>query len=287
MQEFIKKYKKPLQMLALILFVFVLASCAKNPQPQAPITADSTGFWDRMIIYNLSQFLIKLSEICGHDYGLGIIAFTLITQTLLIPFTIYQQKNADKSMALQPKIKELQHTYSAQDAATKEKLQSEIKRVQDEAGVSMSSQFLPLFIQMPIFIALYQAVVRTPELATGDFLWLQLGQPDPYMIIPIIAALSLLLNAYLMQIGRENPGGSFMIYFMPVLIFFITFRLSSSLSLYFATRNIYTVVTTLVFDNPFKKIEKRQAKEEAEKEEARRRRQAIRKAKKTGRSVKK
>lgn len=285
MQDFLKKYKKPLQLVAIISFVFVLAAC--GPRSQEPISAESTGFWDGLIIYNLSRFIIWLSDLFGGNYGIGILAFTIITQTVLIPFTIYQQNNAEKSMEIQPEIKALQQKYSSRDEATQEKLQSEIKRVQEEAGVSMSSQFLPLLIQMPIFIALYQAVVRTPELATGHFLWMELGKADPYMIVPLIAAASMMLNTFLMQHGRENPGGGFMMFFMPVMIFFITFRLSSSISIYFAARNIYTVFTTLLFNNPFKKIEQRQAKKQAQAEKERRRRQAIRKAKRTGRNVKK
>ncbi len=47
---------------------------------------------------------------------------------------------------------------------------------------------LPLLVQMPVMMALYQAILRIPELRAGHFLWLNLSEADPYFILPILAA---------------------------------------------------------------------------------------------------
>lgn len=270
--------------LGLLGFVVFLSACGASTEPIGP---ESTGFWDGVIIYNLSRFILWLSELLGDSYGLAVIVFTALGQIVLLPITNYQQKSMEKTQEIQPQIEELREKYSARDEETQTKLQEEMQKLQSETGVNPLMSFLPLLIQTPIFIALYQTVVRTPELATGNFLWLELGSSDPYYILPILAAVFTLANSLLMSYGNPASKINFMSFLMPAMIFFITFRVSSSLSLYFATSNATRALITLVFNNPFAKRRALIEKEEMEKEKERRRKRAINKARKTGRSVKK
>ncbi len=283
MKEFYQRNKKTLLMLTLAAFVIFLAACGRSDV----ITAESEGFWDGVIIYNLSRFILWLSDLFGGSYGTAIIVFTALGQILLLPLTNYQQKTMEKTQEIQPELEALREKYSAKDEATQEKLAEETKRIQDEAGVNPLMGCLPLLVQMPIFIALYQTVIRTPELASGNFLWLELGEPDPYFILPLIAAGFTMLNSWLTQYGNLHSQSNVMTYVMPVMIFFITFRISASLALYFAASNAVRVVTTLIFNNPFEKRRKLEEKEEQKKEAERRRKRALNKARKMGRSVKK
>ena len=282
-KEFYRKNKKTLLMLTLAAFVIFLAACGR----QDVITEQSDGFWDGVIIYNLSRFILWLSDLFGGSYGTAIIVFTALGQILLLPLTNYQQKTMEKTQEIQPQLQALREKYSAKDEATQEKLAEETQRIQDEAGVNPLMGCLPLLVQMPIFIALYQTVIRTPELATGNFLWLELGEPDPLFIIPLVAAGFTMLNSWLMQYGNPHSQSNVMTYVMPVMIFFISFRLSASLALYFAASNAVRAIITLIFNNPFKKRRKIAEKEEEEQEAERRRKRALNKARRTGRSVKK
>src|SRR5699024_12850976 len=108
---------------------------------------------------------------------------------------------------------------------------------------------LPMLIQMPIFISLYQTVVRTPVLATGHFLWLELGKADPYYILPVLAAIFTLANSLLMSYGNPATKTNAMSFIMPAMIFFITFRVSSSLALYFESSNATRALITLILNN--------------------------------------
>lgn len=283
MREFYKKHKKTLLMLALVALMVFISACARTEA----IGPESEGFWDGIIIYNFSRFLLWLSDLFGGSYGLAIIAFTALGQIVLLPLTNYQQKSMAKTQEIQPEMEALREKYSAKDEATKEKLAEETQKLQDEAGVNPLMGCLPMLIQMPIFISLYQTVTRTPELASGNFLWLELGNPDPYYIVPILAALFTMANSWLMQHGNPNSKTGAMTFVMPVMIFFITFRVASSLALYFAASNATRAIITLIFNNPFKKRREMEAKKEEEKEEERRRQRAINKARKRGRSVKK
>ena len=283
MKEFYKKNKKTLLTLALAAFVIFLSACGR----QDVVDSSSTGFWDSIVIYNLQRLLLWMSDILGSN-GLAIIVFTALGQILLLPLTNYQQKSMEKTQELQPKMDALREKYSARDEATKEKLQTEMQKLQEEAGVNPLAGCLPLLIQMPIFIALYQTVTRTPALQEADFLWLQLGFPDPLYILPLIAAGFTFLNSWLMQYGNPNAKSNALITFlMPALIFFITFRVASSLALYFVASNGTRVLMTLLTNNPFKKRQELEELAREEEEAEKRRQRALNRARKTGRSVKK
>lgn len=281
-KKFYTKHKKILLTLGLVGMLVFLSACGATE----PINADSQGFWDGIIIYNLSRFILWLSDLIG-SYGGAIIAFTALGQIILLPLTKYQQDTMEKTQVVQPKIQALREKYAAKDEATQAKLNEEIQKVNDEAGVNPLMGCLPLLVQMPIFIALYQTVTRTPELASGNFLWLELGEPDPYFVLPLLAAAFTLLNTWLTQYGNPNANTGFMTVLMPAMIFFITFRVSASLALYFATSNATRVLITLLTNNPIKKRRELAEREEAEREAENRRKRAIRKAIKTGRSIKK
>lgn len=284
MKEFYKKHKKTLLTLALVGLVVFLSACGRTDA----IGPESEGFWDGLIIYNLSRFILWLSEFLGGSYGAAIIVFTALGQILLLPLTKYQQETMEKSQNIQPEMKALQEKYSAQDEETQAKLAEETKKLQDEAGVNPLAGCLPLLIQMPIFIALFQTVTRTPELANGNFLWMELGNPDPYYILPVLAAGFTFLNTWLTSYGNPNGQQSkAMLFIMPAMIFFFTFRVSSSLALYFVTSNLTRVIITLITNNPFKKRAKLEEIERQKEEDERRRRRALNKARRTGRSVKK
>lgn len=283
MKEFYKKNKKTLLTLALAAFVIFLSACGR----QDVVDSSSTGFWDSIIIFNLQRLLLWMSDILGSN-GLAIIVFTALGQILLLPLTNYQQKSMEKTQELQPKMDALREKYSARDEATKEKLQTEMQKLQEEAGVNPLAGCLPLLIQMPIFIALYQTVTRTPALQEADFLWLQLGFPDPLYILPLLAAGFTFLNSWLMQYGNPNAKSNALITFlMPALIFFITFRVASSLALYFVASNGTRVLMTLLTNNPFKKRQELEELAREEEEAEKRRQRALNRARKTGRSVKK
>lgn len=91
------------------------------------------------------------------NYGWTIILFTLIIKLILVPLNIKQQKSMKKTQAIQPRLLKLQEKY-AQD---KEKLSQETMKLYQEAGVSPMGGCLPMLIQFPILIGLYN-IIRKP-----------------------------------------------------------------------------------------------------------------------------
>lgn len=91
------------------------------------------------------------------SYGWTIILFTIIIKLILVPLNIKQQKSMKKTQAIQPRLMKLQEKYG-QD---KEKLSQETMKLYQEAGVNPMGGCLPMLIQFPIIIALYN-IIRKP-----------------------------------------------------------------------------------------------------------------------------
>ena len=208
-----KKHKLALTLAVLTLF---LAACSTTP-----VTAESTGIWDRVIIYNLSQFIITLSHIFGNSYGLGIIVFTIITRIVLVPIMHFQYKTTRQTAILQPEINKLREKYSARDHKTQEILREEISALYEREGVNQYAGCLPVAIQLPVMIALYQAISRTEALKTGSFLWFNLDQPDPFFILPILVVATTYATSWLtMKMQDSGAAGKIMLFVLPAMIGF-------------------------------------------------------------------
>ena len=101
-------------------------------------------------------WIIKTIYDLVQNYGVAIILFTIVIKALLLPLNIKSQKAMKKQQKIQPIIAQLQQKY----ANDQQKLQQEMMKVYKENDVSMMGGCLPLFIQMPILIALYQAIQK-------------------------------------------------------------------------------------------------------------------------------
>lgn len=251
-----KKYKRLLLMAGLLTLVFVLSACGT-----APINESSTGIWDRYIVYYFAE-AIKFLSISANT-GIGIILFTLVIRIILLPLMHFQTKSMRKTQELQPKLKALQKQYSSKDPETQRLFREEQQKLYAENNVNPYAGCLPLLIQMPIMMALYQSISRVPELKQGSFMWLNLGQPDPYLILPILAAAFTFASTYLTSMSQIESNASLKImnFVMPVMIFVMGMNLASGLSLYWVVSNAFQVGQTLLLNNPFK-IRKERAEAE-------------------------
>ena len=101
-------------------------------------------------------WIIKTIYDLVQNYGVAIILFTIVIKALLLPLNIKSQKAMKKQQKIQPIIAQLQQKY----ANDQQKLQQEMMKVYKENDVSMMGGCLPLLIQMPILIALYQAIQK-------------------------------------------------------------------------------------------------------------------------------
>ena len=148
---------------------------------------------------------------------------------------------------MQPQLKALQQKYSSKDPETQRLFREEQQRLYAENNVNPYIGCLPLLVQLPIMMALYQAISRVPELKEGTFLWLSLDKPDPYLILPILAAVFTFASTYLSSMSQLETNAS-----LKIMIFFMGISLASSLSLYWVVSNAFQTGQTLLLNNPFK-----------------------------------
>ena len=154
--------KKKLKLVALSgLAILVLTGCGRTD-----ITGQSSGLWEQFV-YGFAQIIHFLSF--GGLVGLGIILFTLIIRTLLLPLMHVQTKSTRKMQEVQPELKKIQAQYPGKDAESKRIVAEKTQELYAENGVNPYMGCLPLLVQMPILWALYQAITRVDFLRDGHF----------------------------------------------------------------------------------------------------------------------
>ena len=261
-----RQIKRVLVILSMLSLVFILTACGTGP-----VTQNSTGFWDRYVVYTAGQFVIWLANLFGGNPGVGIIAFTLIIRILIFPLSYMSIKSMSKQQEIAPQLKELQKKYSSKDTETQTRLRDETQKLYASAGVNPVMGCLPIVIQMPFLIALYQAILRTSSLQTGTFLWMNLSQPDPLWIMQILATLFTLGTSVLSMMAQptRNSSSWLMMIVSPVMIFVFSITLPSALAIYWVVTNAFSMIQQLLIQNPFKIRREREAKAQAEKEKPR------------------
>jgi YidC/Oxa1 family membrane protein insertase len=218
-----------------------------------------------MVFVNpLTNALIVLNNLVMGSFGVAIILFTLLMRLLTMPLTVRQIRSSRALSALQPKIQELQKKYK-----DPKRRQEETMKLYGEAGVNPLGCLLPMLVQFPIWIALYQAlritVGGTPESVLGlsqrlypwgyieravplenNFLWMDLGQPDTTWILALIVFASTYVQQRLATPPTTDPRtqstNQMMLWMMPLMFAFFTLQVPSGLGVYWGVSNIVGVI---------------------------------------------
>ncbi|QCX33593.1 membrane protein insertase YidC [Caloramator sp. E03] len=185
-------------------------------------------------------------------YFLDIFIFTLIIRFIILPLTISQTRSSVKMGELQPKLKELQEKYKNDP----QKLQQKQMELYKEAGVNPLAGCLPIFIQFPIFIAMYYVIYNFKGFAGVPFLWVpSLSMPDKYMILPILSGLTTFLSGLMMQPKTDDPSAKTqkqMNIFMSIFFVYISYKFSAALVLYWIIGNIIQITQQYFIINRIK-----------------------------------
>jgi YidC/Oxa1 family membrane protein insertase len=124
-----------------------------------------TELWYAIIVNPTLNGLIALSGVLPKQvqFGLAIILLTVTVRLILLPVSLRQLKSTKAMQGLQPKMQELQQKYGR----NKQKLQQETMKLYKESGINPIGCMGPMLIQFPVWIALYQSIMRalatTPE----------------------------------------------------------------------------------------------------------------------------
>ncbi|EME73918.1 OxaA-like protein precursor [Bacillus sonorensis] len=249
------------RILLLFSMVGVLVLLAGCTQINQPITAESEGFWNSYIVYPLSQLITYVANLTNDNFGLAIIIVTILIRLLILPLMIKQLRSTKAMQAIQPEMQKLREKYSSKDQKTQQKLQQETMALMQKHGVNPLAGCFPIIIQMPILIGFYHAIMRTREIAEHSFLWFDLGERDPYFILPILAGVFTFIQQKLMMAGnaQQNPQMAMMLWLMPIMIVIFAINFPAALSLYWVVGNLFMIAQTFLIKGPDMKLQKQEA----------------------------
>ena len=189
----------------------------------------------------------------GLPYGVVVILMAILIKTVVYPLTKSSYRSMAQMRELQPKMEEIRDKYDDDP----EKQQEEMMNLYRETGVNPLGGCLPMFLQYPILISLYQFIPKSVQLRQKSFLWAHdLSAPDVILELPFtipfygdyVAGFTLLMGlAMIVTMRVQSTGGGaaggqakMFMYAMPAVIFFIFNRFASALSLYYLFYNIMT-----------------------------------------------
>lgn len=165
---------------------------------------------------------------------------------------IKQLRSSKAMQALQPEMQKLKEKYSSKDQKTQQKLQQETMALFQKHGVNPLAGCFPILIQMPILIGFYHAIMRTQAISEHSFLWFDLGEKDPYYILPIVAGVATFVQQKLMMAGnaQQNPQMAMMLWIMPIMIIVFAINFPAALSLYWVVGNLFMIAQTFLIKGP-------------------------------------
>lgn len=170
------------------------------------------------------------------NYGFVIIIFATLFILVFSPLTFKSYTSMRKMQMIQPQIKELQTKYKKDP----EKLNAETMKLYKKHNVNPFTGCLPMFIQMPIFFALYQILRTTIELRGAPFIfWIaDLSAKDPYFILPVVTGITMFFSQ---RISATDNQQKMLTYTLPIImtVFFLNFP--SGVVLYWLTYNVLSL----------------------------------------------
>lgn len=231
------------------------------------------NLWNLIILNPMLNGLVALSSLLPEavEFGLAIIILTVVVRLILMPLTLRQLNSTKALQSMQPKIKELQKKYGRD----KRKLQQEMAKIYKGAGVNPAGCIWPMLIQFPIWIALYQSIMRALATAPENlldlsrhlyswqivnqaiplnsyFLGLNLGQQSSSagiggLILAILVGGTMWVQQKMTTAPSADPKqqsqSGMMLLMMPLMFGMFALMFPSGLALYWLASNVIGVVT--------------------------------------------
>ncbi|MFQ6778305.1 MAG: membrane protein insertase YidC, partial [Alphaproteobacteria bacterium] len=182
------------------------------------------------------------------NYGIAIIILTIFVRLLMWPLTRKSYTSMIAMQKMQPELQRVQKLY----ANDKARLQMEMLKIYQTHKTSPMSGCLPMLIQIPIFFALYKALLISVQMRSAQFLWISdLAVMDPYYILPILMGATMWLQQYLQTGRQKNKETSAndiaaqtnkIMKWMPILFVVMFAWMPAGLVLYWTVSNIFGIV---------------------------------------------
>ncbi|MCE9843685.1 membrane protein insertase YidC [Vibrio alginolyticus] len=217
--------------------------------PNLDLVVDYGWLW--FIAKPLHMLLSFIQSFVG-NWGVAIICLTFIVRGAMYPLTKAQYTSMAKMRMLQPKLQAMRERIGDD----RQRMSQEMMELYKKEKVNPLGGCLPLILQMPIFIALYWALMESVELRHSPFFgWIHdLSAQDPYYILPLLMGASMFLIQKMSPTTVTDPMQQKIMAFMPVMFTFFFLFFPSGLVLYWLVSNIVTLIQqTLIYKGLEKK----------------------------------
>lgn len=201
------------------------------------------GFFN-WIARQILQMLKFFYSLFG-NWGVAIIGLTILVRILVLPFNIMSYKSMKAMQVIQPQLKAIKEKYKND----MQKQQAETMALMREHKVNPMGGCLPVLLQFPIFIALYQVLGHSIELYQAPFgLWIHdLSLKDPYYVLPVLMGLTMYFQQKIMPNPGMDPVQANILKFMPLMFAAFMLSVPSGLTLYIFVSSAFAVVQQMYF----------------------------------------
>jgi YidC/Oxa1 family membrane protein insertase len=197
-------------------------------------------------IFYVLRFLYEFT----HNYGITIILLTLSIKLMFVPLQYKSYKSMKQMQVIQPKVLALQTKFKDD----RERLNKELIKLYKDHKVNPVGGCLPMVLQMPVFVALFNILYMTIDLRQAPFmLWIKdLSVQDPYYVLPIIMGATMVIQQKITPTTMDPTQAKIML-FLPVFMTFLFVNFPAGLVLYWLTNNVLTITQQVVTERLFAK----------------------------------
>ena len=192
-------------------------------------------------IYGLLKGIIESMLVFMHNltgnFGLAIIGVTILMKIILLPLTLKQDKSMKSMKKLQPELDKIKEQYKGDSKMLNQKTME----LYQKHKVNPAGGCLPLLFQLPILWALFGVLRGGIVPQDSTFLWMQLVQPDPYYILPVLNGVVSFVQQKVMG-SSDNPQMKNMMYMFPIMMVFISYKMPAGLQIYWLTSSLAGVI---------------------------------------------
>jgi YidC/Oxa1 family membrane protein insertase len=183
-----------------------------------------------------------------HNYGITIILLTVGIKLMFAPLQYKSYKSMKRMQVVQPKVAALQTKFKDD----RERLNKELIKLYRDQKVNPVGGCLPMVLQMPVFVALFNILFMTIDLRQAPFvLWIKdLSVQDPYYILPIVMGASMVVQQKITPTTMDPTQAKVMLV-LPAVMTFLFINFPAGLVLYWLTNNILTITQQVVTDRYF------------------------------------
>ena len=218
------------------------------------LTDKYDGIWTSVFVKPLAWLIIQIGNLIK-SYGLALILATVFIRLLVFPFTKKVALQSENMKKAQPELAKLEKKYkNKNDQQSMMQKSQEMMFIYKKYNINPMSSCLFSFIQIPLFFAFYEAILRIPIIFEEKFIGFDLGLSPlnavqhgdyKYLIFIVLISASTYFSFKLNDVGASNPEQKkqmkTMSIFMTIFMTWMSFTISTGIAFYWLTTSIFTI----------------------------------------------